>query len=157
MTGTIDDVIKSAKALGRGALISKAAARERIAPTTAGLPGFSQSLYYGLGVMIPDTWEIQNPELNGYTAIQAYLPSRRISVALAVTKGERAAATATNYSEELFQTISEYLTPDHPAKFSRRAPSAQGYARGHFASAAVESTAEPAGVTKMVAEPRNEG
>ena len=54
----------------------------------------------------------------GYTAIQAYLPSSRISVALAVTKGPRAAAnTAANYSEELFQTISEYLTPDHPAKF----------------------------------------
>jgi len=41
--GTIDDVIKSAKALGRGALISKAAARERIAPTSAGLPGFSRN------------------------------------------------------------------------------------------------------------------
>jgi hypothetical protein len=38
MTGTIGDVIKSAKALGRGALISKAAERERVAPTTAGLP-----------------------------------------------------------------------------------------------------------------------
>src|SRR5262249_23177032 len=118
MTGTIDDVIKSAKALGRGALISKAAARERIAPTTAKFPGFSQSIYYGLGVVILNTWEIQNPELQGYTAIQAYLPSRRISVALAVTKGPRAAAdTAANYSQELFQTISEYLTPDHPAKF----------------------------------------
>ena len=32
-------------------------------------------------------------------------------------EGQRAAATATNYSQELFQTISEYLTPDHPAKF----------------------------------------
>jgi CubicO group peptidase (beta-lactamase class C family) len=118
MTSTIDDEIRSAKAYGTGASISKAAARERIAPTTAGLPGFSQSLYYGLGIVILDTWEIQNPEMNGYTAIQAYLPSRRISVALAVTKGPRAAAnTAANYSQELFQTISEYLTPDHPAKF----------------------------------------
>jgi hypothetical protein len=36
------------------------------------------------------------------------LPSRR---------GERAAATGANYSEELFQTISEYLTPDHPVRF----------------------------------------
>jgi CubicO group peptidase (beta-lactamase class C family) len=117
MTGTIGDVIRSAKALGTGALISKAAARERIAPTTAGLPGFSQNLYYGLGLVILDTWEIQNPELNGYTAIQAYLPSRRISIALAVTRGERAATTGANYSQELFQTISEYLTPDHPARF----------------------------------------
>jgi D-alanyl-D-alanine carboxypeptidase len=117
MTGTIGDMIKSAKALGRGALISKAAARERVAPPTVFFPGFSQSLYYGLGIVISNTWEIQNPEMNGYTAIMAYLPSERISVALAVTKGERAAATETNYSEQLFTTISEYLTPDHPARF----------------------------------------
>jgi hypothetical protein len=79
--------------------------------------GFSQSLYYALGVVISNTREIQNPELNGYTAIMAYLPSSRISVALAVTKGERAAATGDNYSQLLFTTISEYLTPDHPARF----------------------------------------
>ena len=117
MTSTIGDVIKSARALGTGALISRAAARERIAPTTAGLPGFNQSLYYGLGVVIVNTWEIQNPEMQGYTAIQAYLPSRRISVALTVTKGLRAAATSTNYSERLFTAITEYLTPDRPARF----------------------------------------
>jgi hypothetical protein len=65
MTGTIGDVMKSAKALGNGALISKAAARERVAPTSAGLPGFSQNLYYALGIVILNTWQIQNPELNG--------------------------------------------------------------------------------------------
>jgi hypothetical protein len=67
--------------------------------------------------VISNTWEIQNPELNGYTAIMAYLPSGRISVALVVTKGERAAATGNNYSQLLFTAISEYLTPDHPARF----------------------------------------
>src|SRR5262245_9407947 len=117
MTSTIDDMIKSAKALGRGALISRAAARERIAPPPVFFPGFNQSVYYALGILILNTWQIQNPEMNGYTAIMAYLPSRRISVALAVTKGERAAATQTNFSEQLFMAISEYLTPDHPAKF----------------------------------------
>jgi len=85
------------------------------------LPGFSQSLYYALGIVISNTWQIQNPELNGYTAIMAYLPSGRISVALVVTKGERAAATGNNYSQLLFTAIStaisEYLTPDHPARF----------------------------------------
>lgn len=117
MTSTIGDVIRSAKALGRGALISKAAARERVAPTTAGYPGFSKNLYYGLGVVIVNTWQVQNPELNGYTAIMAYLPSRRVSIALVVTMDERAAATGTNYSQTLFTAISEYLTPDHPARF----------------------------------------
>ena len=89
MTGTIGDVIRSAKAVGTGALISRRAALERIAPTTAGLPGFSRSLYFGLGIVVVNTWQIQNPELNGYTAIMAYLPSRRIALALAVTRGKR--------------------------------------------------------------------
>jgi len=115
MTSTIRDVIKSAKALGTGALISKAAARERVAPTTAGLPPFNQDLYYGLGLIVLDTWLVQNPELNGYTAIMAYLPSRRISIALAVTRQKAAAATGTNYSQLLFSAIAQYLTPNHPA------------------------------------------
>ena len=50
-------------------------------------------------------------------AIQAYLPSRRISVALTVTKGRRRCVTATNYSEQLFTAITEYLTPERPARF----------------------------------------
>jgi hypothetical protein len=44
----------------------------------------------------------------------AYLPSRRISLALALTRRQAAAATGTNYSQVLFKSISEYLTPDHP-------------------------------------------
>jgi D-alanyl-D-alanine carboxypeptidase len=115
MTSTIGDVIKAAKALGTGALISRRAARERIAPTTAEFPQFSRDLYYGLGVVVTNSWQVQNPELNGYTAIMAYLPSSRMSLALTVTNGQRAAATGTNYSKELFESITEYLTPGHPA------------------------------------------
>jgi D-alanyl-D-alanine carboxypeptidase len=115
MTSTIGDVIKAAKALGTGALISPRASRERFAPTTAVFPQFSEDFYYGLGVLVGNSWQFQNPELNGYTAIMAYLPSRRISLALTVTNGRRAAATGTNYSQELFESITEYLTPGHPA------------------------------------------
>jgi len=113
-TGTIADVIKSAKAVGTGALISRRASRERIAPITAGFPGFSRSLYYGLGINVANTWQFQNPQLNGYTAISAYLPSRKISLALAVTRRAAAAATDTNYSEVLFAQIADYLAPNHP-------------------------------------------
>jgi CubicO group peptidase (beta-lactamase class C family) len=114
MTGTIADILKSAHAVGTGALISRQASRERFAPTSAGLPGVSRHLYYGLGILISNTWELQNPELNGYTAISAYLPSRKISLALAVTKGPKAAATGINYSQVLFAEIAHYLAPDHP-------------------------------------------
>jgi len=119
-TSTIGDVMKMAKALGEGALISKRASRERFAPTTASLPNtlstpFSPNYYYGLGVLVLNSWEFQNPQLNGYTSIMAYMPSRRIAVALTVTNGRAAAATQTNFSERLFTEISAYLTPDHLA------------------------------------------
>ena len=45
----------------------------------------------------------------------AYMPSRRIALALTVTNGRAAAATQTNFSERLFTEISAYLTPDHLA------------------------------------------
>jgi D-alanyl-D-alanine carboxypeptidase len=114
MTGTIADVIKSAKAVGTGALISRKASRERVAPITAGYPGFSDKLYFGLGIVVANTWQFQNPELNGYTAISAYLPSRKISLALAVTRRPAAAATDTNYSQLLFAELADYLAPNHP-------------------------------------------
>ena len=116
MTSTVGDVIKSAKALRSGALVSPKASRERIAPITVGLsPGFSDQLYYGLGVLVANGWLVQNPMQNGYTSIMAYEPSGRIAIALSVTEGEQAATTPTNYSERLLKELTEYLTPDKPA------------------------------------------
>ena len=120
MTATIADVIRSSKAMGTGALVSKRASRERFEPVTAGLPGipgpqFDEDFYYGLGVLVLNGWQFQNPQINGYASIGAYLPSRKISLAVSVTRGPSAALTPTNYSSELFKAITLYLTPDHPA------------------------------------------
>jgi hypothetical protein len=120
MTSTIADVIKSAKALGSAALVSRKASRQRIAPITAGLtrvpaaPPFSHRSYYGLGVLVANGWEFQNPDLNGWTSIMAVLPSRRIAIALSVTEDQRAAGTPTNYSQQLLGKLTAYLTPTHP-------------------------------------------
>jgi CubicO group peptidase (beta-lactamase class C family) len=120
MTATIADLVKSAKAMGTGALISRQASRERFAPITAGLPGipgpqFSHDFYFGLGVLVLNSWQFQNPEINGYKSISAYLPSRRISLAITSTEGPSAAKTGTNLSAQLFNDIALYLTPGHPA------------------------------------------
>jgi CubicO group peptidase (beta-lactamase class C family) len=118
MNGTVADSIKSAKALGEGTLVSAQSQRERVAPITAGLPGgpgFSDDFYYGLGVLITGTWLHQNPHLNGFNSIAAYLPSRRIAIALSVTEGPVAANNPNRQSEILFSEISRYLSPDHVA------------------------------------------
>jgi len=68
MTSTIGDVIRSAKALGTGALISKAAARERLAPITASMQPFAPlngRIYYGLGLVVDDQWLVPRPGVPG--------------------------------------------------------------------------------------------
>ena len=117
MSSTIGNVVKAAKAFGTGALISPASARERLSPDLtsnfAPFNAFDGNFYYGLGVLVDHTWQFQNPEQNGYTAIMAYFPSRRISLAIAATKGLSAAQTSNNYSEILWSEITSYLTPDN--------------------------------------------
>ncbi|MDX6615422.1 MAG: hypothetical protein QOD60_513 [Solirubrobacterales bacterium] len=115
MTSTIGDAIKSAKALETGALVSKSASRQRIAPITAGFHPFSASLYYGLGVDVAGGWQVQNPVLNGWSSIMATLPSRRIALALSVTLGQNAVNSETNFSERLLRELTQYLTPNHVA------------------------------------------
>jgi CubicO group peptidase (beta-lactamase class C family) len=116
MTSTIGDVIKSAKALVTKALVSRSAARQRVAPITANLHPFSQSLYYGLGIDVANGWQVQNPVLNGWSSIMAALPSRRIALALSVTLGPSAVDSPTNFAERLLLQLTQYLTPNRVAK-----------------------------------------
>ena len=117
MSGTIADVTRTARAIGTGALLSKRASRERFAPVTAHLAPFNSHLYYALGIIVDNDWQIQNPVIDGYTGIMAYLPSRGISVGLVTTQLPQSSANATSYASLIFQKVSAYLSPGHPAEF----------------------------------------
>jgi D-alanyl-D-alanine carboxypeptidase len=67
-------------------------------------------------VLVLNGWEFQNPQINGYVSIQAYLPARKIALSVTSTEGESAAKTTANYSSEMFKAIAAYLTPRHPAE-----------------------------------------
>lgn len=114
MSGTIADVARSARLIGTGALISPAASRERFAADPSGLGHVAPGIHFGLGILVGNGWRVQNPNLNGYTGIEAYLPSRGISVAIVTTLTQRIGASETAYSTELFNRIARYLTPGHP-------------------------------------------
>lgn len=114
MTSTIRDVARSAQAVGRGRLLSRRARRAQFAPSTVGLPGMTRELYYGLGILIAGGWRLQNPLLNGYSGVMAYLPSRKISIAVTATNGESASRDGRSYSEVLAEEIGGYLAPRHP-------------------------------------------
>ncbi|MGH2940872.1 MAG: serine hydrolase domain-containing protein [Solirubrobacterales bacterium] len=113
MSATIGDVARTARAVGSGALISPAAARERVANTNAGLPGTNPGYHYGLGEVISGDWVIQAPTLNGYTGMMAYMPKRKLSVAV-VTTIRPSADPETAYATVLFERMAAYLAPGAP-------------------------------------------
>ena len=60
-------------------------------------------------------WVLQNPELYGYGAVQAYLPSEDLAIATAATLDEEA-KDGTNGGMLVFEEIASVLAPDHPPK-----------------------------------------
>ncbi len=114
MTSTIGDIARSARAIGTGALISRAALRQEFAPTLVRKGLMSGGLYYGLGIVVADGWRFQNPMLNGYTGIMAYLPGRRLSLAAVATAEPRGAASGVSLANLLATRISAYLAPGRP-------------------------------------------
>lgn len=68
------------------------------------------------------SWLLQTPRFGGYAATAAYLPSKKIAIALAVTFGERgfdAQGGNRNRAEDLFRQIGARLAPDDPPPGAR--------------------------------------
>src|SRR5947199_2216088 len=95
-TTTIDDMITTAIKVGAGALLSKSSYEAMTGPHLLGFGkkqdncapscGTQTNVYnYGLGVVRSGSWLLQNPLLGGLGAIEAYLPSKKIAIAVAVT------------------------------------------------------------------------
>lgn len=114
MSATIGDVARTARAVGSGELISPAASRERFAPTTAVFPKFSPELYYGLGIVVSGDWSYQNPMLDGYTGVMAYLPAGKLSVAIVSTTKPVRDGEEGPLASLLFAKLAAYLSPGHP-------------------------------------------
>jgi CubicO group peptidase (beta-lactamase class C family) len=122
---TIDDLITTAIAIGSGKLLSPASYHAMTDPNLLGFgpsdPAcapecFTQTFAYnfGLGVVRNGNWLKQSPVLTGYAAVEAYLPSRRIAIAVVNTSTPEYFAdpsTAANPSNVLFQKIGAYLVP----------------------------------------------
>jgi len=112
MTSPIADVVRGAREIGRGALISTHANRERIAPVAAGIPPFTKQLYYALGITVANGWEFQNPFIDGYTGVSAYLRAEDISVGIVTTQLPQSSNNGSGSATILLTRLSENLTPD---------------------------------------------
>ena len=130
-TTNIDDMITTAVKVGTGALISKPSYEAMTGPRLLGFgkkqdncaPScFTQvdGYNYGIGIVRSGSWLMQNPLLGGYGAVEAYLPSKKIAVAVAVTFTPEAFDSEGNYpnaSDGLFRSIGAYMAPDDPPPF----------------------------------------
>jgi CubicO group peptidase (beta-lactamase class C family) len=112
MTTNIHDVLKSAIAVGTGTLLSRASHSEQITPVSLISSPGRPKVYYGMGIFVANTWLLQNPLYSGYNALMAYLPSRKIAIAVTTTFGEKS-SPSTNYSTQIYHSIATYLAPDH--------------------------------------------
>jgi D-alanyl-D-alanine carboxypeptidase len=113
MTSNIADILKSANAIGTGALVSPESHKLQLAPLTAEFKPWSDSKYYGYGVFLDHGWILQNPSFAGYAATMGYLPSRKLAIAVSVTVKENASMDG-NLSTNIFKEIVAYLAPEAP-------------------------------------------
>ncbi|MDH6108554.1 D-alanyl-D-alanine carboxypeptidase [Kitasatospora sp. MAP12-15] len=124
ITTDICDLARSAQAIGTGELLSPSGFRTQLDPGTVGLGGptdtcpatvclhNTEALHFGLTVLVENGWIIQNPSFSGYAAIQAYLPSKRLAIAVSTTKGPD--SPDVNTAEAIASQIAAAFAPDNP-------------------------------------------
>lgn len=110
MTSDITDMERSARLIGTGSLLSRAAFQEMLEPTTSGMGRWNRRRYFGLGVVVINGWILQTPLFHGYAGVMAYLPARDISVAIVSTKTPRAEVDG-NFSMTIFSEYTKILSP----------------------------------------------
>jgi CubicO group peptidase (beta-lactamase class C family) len=122
-TTNIYDLTRTAQGIGSGALLSKASYQAQTGPNLLGfgsaLAGCScapqvNGYNYGLGIVRSGSWLLQNPLFGGYAATEAYLPSKKVAIAVAVTFAPGAFDEQGNYSNSsdgIFRSIGAYLAP----------------------------------------------
>ncbi|MFI5829082.1 serine hydrolase domain-containing protein [Streptomyces sp. NPDC051578] len=124
LTSDICDLARSARAIGSGELLSPQGLRTLLDPGTVGLGGKTGTCpadvclkntaaqHFGFGVLVVHDWILQNPSFSGYAAVQAYLPARKLSIAVTTTQGPK--ATEQNPGQTIAARIAQVLAPDHP-------------------------------------------
>lgn len=130
-TTNICDMTATAVAVGEGTLLSPESHAAQAEPRLlgfgsplAGCPAcptldeaYSYGLGYGLGVVLNGGWILRNPLFAGYGSVEAYLPAKKIAIAIATTFGEMSFdEQGTNRfaraSYALFAAIGASLAPD---------------------------------------------
>ncbi|MFC9734574.1 serine hydrolase domain-containing protein [Streptomyces roseolus] len=124
ITSTVCDMARSAQGIGSGELIGPRSYRVLLDPGTVGLGTPTKTCpasiclrqtaerHFGLGVLVSGGWLFQNPSFSGYAALQAYLPPKRLAIAVSAT--ETATTADGNMAQVVAGRIAAALAPEHP-------------------------------------------
>jgi D-alanyl-D-alanine carboxypeptidase len=127
MITDIHDLATSARAIGKGELVSEKSHKEQVGPALVGLGGPTDkcpkgvcakqtpSFHYGIGTFIVGGWILQNPSFYGWGALQAYLPEKDLAIAASATLKEEA-KVGLNGGQMVFDEIAGELAPDYPPR-----------------------------------------
>jgi CubicO group peptidase (beta-lactamase class C family) len=133
-TTNIVDLAASAIAIGEGTLLSPASHQAQIAPDLLGFGSpvegcptcatMEERYNYGLGVVLSGSWILQNPLFAGCGAVMAYLPSKKLAIAVATTFAEKAFDDQGNNPSDraswtIFADIATLLAPDEAPATNR--------------------------------------
>jgi len=122
-TTDIVDMTRTAEGIGGGALLSKSSYEAQTGPNLLGFGNAqagcscgpqTERYNYGLGIVRSGSWLLQNPLFAGSGATEAYLPSKKIAIAVAVTFGPEAFDAEGNYSnasDGIFRAIGALMAP----------------------------------------------
>jgi len=131
-TTNIFDVNATAVAVGTGKLLSPESYAAMVSTglrgKTTALPGCvtcfpqSEGYSYGLGIVTTGDWVMQDPLFSGEAGAFAYLPSKKVAVALALTFTEDAFAPDGSYKSEVgsnaadpvWRQIAAVVAPEDP-------------------------------------------
>jgi D-alanyl-D-alanine carboxypeptidase len=110
---TLDDVGKWTRALGTGALLSPASHALQIGDRNVGLDDQTEAFHYAMGSGVSNGWIYNNPRLNGYKGLAAYLPAKQIAVVVEVVDGP-GGADAKRFNHAIANRIGELVVPEQP-------------------------------------------
>jgi len=114
IVSTIHDVAVMQRAFGSGALVSKAGLAAILAPTNAHTPPQTRNFYYGLGVIVGNTWVLQHAQVDGSDVVMGYLPGRDLTIVVSTAIGFESAPSSHGYSLLFFHDAASYLAPERP-------------------------------------------
>jgi D-alanyl-D-alanine carboxypeptidase len=111
---TIGDVATMQRAFGSGQLVSRAGYAAILAPTNANTPPQSKDFYFGLGVIVGNTWILQHAQVAGSDVVMGYLPSRDLTIVVSTAIGFKSVPENKGYSLAFFRDAATYLAPERP-------------------------------------------